>query len=391
MTGPGRTGGGVPDRAPGKTGGGTVEDGNRSRDGETAWPKEELERVLRCPVCGHQERRLLHAGLTDRVYACAPGRWDSHQCLDCGSAYLDPRPTPASIWRAYVRYCTHRPSSAPASLEVMDVLPRLRRALRNGYVNARHGTSLRPASPLGRVIVPLLFAKRAEIDYGLRDLPIRSGGAPGSVLDIGCGDGSFLRVAMGLGWQATGIDPDPKAAARTSGLDIRPGGLPATGLPPARYDVVTLSHVIEHVHDPVASLREVHRLLRPGGQVWIATPNIRSAGHRRFGADWIGLHPPAHLVLFTHAALWHALRQAGFEPPRLCATPPQVGHDHLSWRLSRGELPFSEGATALPRWLRFRRALSDLASACLPSRREEILVTARRPLDAGPSGEAGPT
>lgn len=356
----------------------------------TEWRAEELEHVSCCPVCGHEERRLLYGGLTDRVYASAPGAWDLHECLCCGAAFLDPRPTPASIWRAYTRYCTHKPPGEPIAPGPEGGLRLLRRALRNGYINAKYGTNLQPSSSLGRWVVPLLGSKQGEIDHGLRHLPPRTEDAPGSVLDIGCGDGSFLRTAMELGWQATGIDPDPKASGYAAGARVQQGGLPATGLQSASYDVVTLSHVIEHTHDPVASLREVFRLLRPGGQVWIATPNVLAEGHRRFGANWIGLHPPAHLVVFSHAALRRALQLAGFEAPRLCAMHPQVGNDHLSWRLTRGELPFSDGAPELPRSFRLRRLLSDLRSAWQPNRREEVVMTARRPGAPGAGDHANP-
>jgi SAM-dependent methyltransferase len=195
---------------------------------------------------------------------------------------------------------------------------------------------------------------------------------------------------MELGWEVTGIDPDPKVAGQAAGLRVQQGGLPDTGLTSESFDEVTLSHVIEHTHDPVASLREVFRLLRPGGQVWIATPNVRSDGHRWFRANWIGLHPPAHLVLFNHTALWRALQLAGFEVPRLCAMRSQVGQDHLSWRLSKGELPFSSAAVGLPTSLKFRRAMSDLCSVWTPSRREEIVVIARRPLSAIAGNRAPP-
>lgn len=354
----------------------------------TEWPADEIERVTCCPVCGHLGRRLLHGGLTDKVFQCAPGEWDSHQCLSCGAAFLDPRPTMASIWRAYTHYYTHNTPVEPVAPNRTGGLRWIRRALRNGYVNGKYGTHLQPSSSFGRWVVPLLGNKRGEIDHGLRYLPPRWKRAPGSVLDIGCGDGSFLRTAMELGWKAMGIDPDPRAAGLVGGVRVQQGGLPVTGLASASYDVVTLSHVIEHTHDPVASLREVFRLLRPGGQVWIATPNVHSEGHQRFGRDWIGLHPPAHLVLFSHEALRHALRLAGFEPPRLCAMHSQVGQDHMSWRLSRGELPFSPGAAELPASFRIMRMLSDLRCAWQPDRREEIEVTARRPCEPGTDGQA---
>jgi predicted SAM-dependent methyltransferase len=118
-----------------------------------------------------------------------------------------------------------------------------------------------------------------------------------------------------LGWQTFGLEPDPRAveAARKRGLDVELGVLDESSFAPASFDAVTLNHVIEHLHDPVRTLRICRRILRPGGMLWLATPNLGSLGHARFGPAWRGLEPPRHLVLFTVEAARRALNSAGFE------------------------------------------------------------------------------
>jgi 2-polyprenyl-3-methyl-5-hydroxy-6-metoxy-1,4-benzoquinol methylase len=342
------------------------------------WPEKELEFVVDCPICGDPQSRLLYDELTDRAHRSASGTWKMQQCDKCGSAYLNPRPIPASIWRAYVSYYTHK--SQILDTEYLGARERLRRVLRNGYVNRLYGTSLRPATTFGATLVPLLGIKRA-IDYSLRDLP-RGPAHVGNVLDIGCGSGDYLRLAVEMGWQATGLDPDPQAAALESGLNVKKGGLPETGLSAETFDVVTLSHVIEHVHDPVASLREVHRVLKPGGRIWIATPNLESCSHRRFGKNWIGLQAPGHLVLFNRLSMAHALNAAGFEDLHFAGMHRVArGYFTMSWRIAQGESPFDPG-NPLPFRQRIVAALSDLKAAFQPCRREEIVVIARKPLRA---------
>lgn len=349
----------------------------------TDWPGNELEHVPDCPVCGHQGRRLLYEALTDRVYHCAPGEWNLHQCLQCGAAYLDPRPIPSSIWRAYTKYHTHQSSDKEQPFSTLGFRQRLRRALRNGYINARYGANLQPASAFGQWVVPMLYGKQGQIDRSLRNLPRLRKGEPRNVLDIGCGSGAFLMEAMQLGWEAQGIDTDPKAASQLIGLRVEQGGLPSTNFPDAMFDVVTLSHVIEHTHDPAASLREAFRILRPGGQIWIATPNLTSFSHRYFCANWIGLHPPAHLVLFNHASILRALSAAGFERLRFSGMHPQAkGYYQMSWRIAQGDDPFVATASPLPFLLRIRGVLSDLLSSLLRSRREEIVVTGIKSMEA---------
>lgn len=364
----------------------------KQRDVVADWPENEIERVAVCPVCGHNGRRLLHKGLTDRVYRCAPGMWNLHQCLQCDTAFLDPRPTPASIWRAYTNYDTHKPSDNELPLSMLGFRQRLRRALRNGYINSRYGANLQPASKLGRWVVPLLYGKQGEIDHSLRSLPRLKKGESKKVLDIGCGSGSFLRDAMQLGWEVQGIDPDSKAASQVAGLRVEQGGLPQTRFKDATFDVVTLSHVIEHTHDPVASLREVFRLLKPGGLIWVSTPNVSSVSHYRFRSNWIGLHSPAHLVLFSHKNIKHALRAAGFNDMRVADMFPQArGYYHMSLRLALGEDPFAATGSPLPFYLRLMGLVSDLLAALLPNRREELVVTAMKPIKTNSPQQQNPT
>jgi predicted SAM-dependent methyltransferase len=96
-------------------------------------------------------------------------------------------------------------------------------------------------------------------------------------------------------------------------LTFHLGSLGDRRFPDEEFDAVTMSHSLEHVHDPVAWLREARRIIKPDGQLTIATPNARSLLHRKFGADWFALEPPRHLHIFNRLALGAALRQAGFE------------------------------------------------------------------------------
>jgi 2-polyprenyl-3-methyl-5-hydroxy-6-metoxy-1,4-benzoquinol methylase len=85
-----------------------------------------------------------------------------------------------------------------------------------------------------------------------------------------------------------------------------------TGLADALFDVITMSHVIEHVHDPVALLKECHRILKPGGSLIAVTPNANAYGHHRFRSNWMPLEPPRHLHLFSPPTLRQIARLAGF-------------------------------------------------------------------------------
>jgi len=339
-----------------------------------SWPKEGLERVERCPICGEEDRTLLHDGLTDKVFFCAPGRWTLYQCRACGAAYLDPRPTPETIAMAYSKYYTH--------LEEDDIpkgtLAHIKRRLRNDYLNARYNVDLQPAWKIGRWLVPLLDRKKKQIEESVRHLPT----TPGILVDIGCGNGHYLRTAMQLGWEAWGVDLDPKAVetARKTGATVIQGGFPDTGLPSAYFDVVTLSHVIEHVHNPIAAMQEVFRILKPGGHLWLATPNLDSSGHKRFGSDWRGLEPPRHLVLFTRKSLKKVLFDTGFTSIESKRCRPQAYEFYknsfnifISRRLNNNE------NVALPLPLRLEARRADFIAKFISTGCENLVITAMRP------------
>lgn len=109
-------------------------------------------------------------------------------------------------------------------------------------------------------------------------------GGPGRILDAGIGDGGFLRTAAARGWAVLGTDISAFAAARARkhhGIQVVEGALERVALPAGHFDAVHLSHVIEHVHDPVAALRNVRRSLRPGGWLIIEVPNEFTNGLTR--------------------------------------------------------------------------------------------------------------
>ena len=340
---------------------------------EGDWPADGLETVEACPVCGSRDRRTFFSDLRDRAFRAAPGSWTLERCQGCRSAYLDPRPTPETIELAYRSYYTHGDGS-PAGVGG------LRRALANDYRRAYWGYEQGPTLPGGRLIARVARSRGAIVAREIRHLPMTPGGR---LLDVGCGNGDWLRGMAALGWNAEGLDPDPtaSAAARESGLKVTQGTLADldTDEHTGGFDAITLSHVIEHVHDPAADLRRIHGLLRSGGLVWMATPNLEALGLRRFGRDWLGLDPPRHLVLFTRASLERIVRDAGLEPlPAPMPSPLAWQMYSQSAAIAEGRLPH-EGPTHGTRKLRALAAIADRAAYRDPRLADELVVIARRP------------
>ncbi len=302
-----------------------------------SWGAGDTETVGACPLCASRARTLLHGEQVDRVFFTAPGPWQLWRCDACGAGYLDPRPTPAAIGRAYRTYFTHDQALPPTpSGERLGLLARLKRAALNDYLQAAFGYRLRPALPFGRLAFALRADKALAAAEMVRHLPAPRQGD--RLLDIGCGNGGFLLMARDrLGFEVEGTELDTVAAARAvgNGIKIRHAPLPGMGLPDQSYTHITLSHVLEHVHDPLAALREIHAALVPGGRVWLQVPNLDGASHTRFGADCRLLEPPRHLVMFTPATLRAALQTAGFvEIRRVPVENPAPAHFAASWLIA---------------------------------------------------------
>lgn len=140
--------------------------------------------------------------------------------------------------------------------------------------------------------------------------------APGRILDVGCGTGDFLVAARARGWDVAGVEVSPDAAAvtRRRDLAVSVGTLHEAALPDAAFDCVVLLDVIEHLTDPLAELREIRRVLRPGGVVVVETPNWRSLYRRLLRHRWAALQPRIHLLYFDESTLRRTLLEAGFEP-----------------------------------------------------------------------------
>ncbi|MGI0134289.1 MAG: class I SAM-dependent methyltransferase, partial [Candidatus Micrarchaeaceae archaeon] len=133
-------------------------------------------------------------------------------------------------------------------------------------------------------------------------LPERLGGR---LLDVGCGSGDTIDEMQRRGWNCEGIDFDPETAriAQERGFSVYVGELHAQRYPGDTFDAIVMSHVIEHVPDPLGLFEECRRILKPGGRLIVLTPNGSSWGHQVFGANWLYLDPPRHLHIFTFSSI----------------------------------------------------------------------------------------
>lgn len=137
------------------------------------------------------------------------------------------------------------------------------------------------------------------------------------LLDVGCATGFFLDLARQRGWEVVGTEVSEygaRYARQYFDLDVRLGSLGELGFGAQAFDVVTMWDVIEHVVDPTAELREVHRILRKGGLLSIITPDAGSLVARLLGRRWEEFRRVReHVFFFSKHTLDQMLRKTGFE------------------------------------------------------------------------------
>lgn len=261
------------------------------------------ETVGKCPICDSEGQYIYHQ-LSDFLFGKSTG-WDLKQCTNrsCKLIWLDPRPTPDEIWKAYVDYYTHRKQKS--SFLYNQTIAKGYLALSYGY---KEGTSfLQRLLGLLAYVNPIL---KAEVDFKVLYVKKLD---QGKLLDFGCGNGWLLENLRDLGWQVQGFDFDQKAIdyCKTNNLDVSLVNWP--GIPAGSLDVITINHVIEHVHDFDDLIENCKQKLKPGGQLVIATPNTDNWLFKKYQSNWMQLDPPRHLHLFNTQNLQDVLKKHGFQ------------------------------------------------------------------------------
>lgn len=235
-----------------------------------------MEKLTACPACGSGQMQAL---MTCKDYTVSQELFNIDKCLECGLEFTNPRPTASGIGSYYDSkdYISHTDEEAP------------------GLVNAIYR----------EVRKVTLKQKRALIE-GLAPL--------GSLLDIGCGTGAFAGNMKNAGWQVTAVEPDREVASRASlQHDIKVYSEEWLEKCTETYQVVTMWHVLEHVHALRQRFAELGRLVKPGGLLVIAVPNPNSQDAKHYGSIWAARDVPRHLYHFPPAMLRNRVVAEGFE------------------------------------------------------------------------------
>jgi 2-polyprenyl-3-methyl-5-hydroxy-6-metoxy-1,4-benzoquinol methylase len=158
----------------------------------------------------------------------------------------------------------------------------------------------------------------------------------GKLIELGCGMGFLLDAFRSDGWDVLGIEPDRgfcEFITRHHGLQALPTILEESSLPDESVDVVVFLHVIEHVPDPLATLRAIYRVLKPGGHLVIETPRYDSLMFRLLRHRERSLSCNGHIYFFTTDTLRKLYEKAGFQHRQLRYVGRSLSLDRLAWNL----------------------------------------------------------
>ena len=192
----------------------------------------------------------------------------------------------------------------------------------------------------------------------------------GKLVEVGSGLGYLMQSFKKDGWDVLGVDPWKELPAFTEqvhGIETIPTTLEDAGLPDASADLVILLHVIEHVPDPVGTLREINRVLKPGGHVVVETPRYDTAMFKLLKHRERSVRCDGHIYFFTFDTLRRTYEKAGFTEVDTRAVGRTLTMQRFLWNVGQvtGRPGFRDGLTdwagrtGLDR-LRFRLNLRDM-------------------------------
>lgn len=256
--------------------------------------------IPNCPICGG-EGVLAYVNCKDQFMDVA-GTWNYNRCKNCSTLWMNPQVAEDEIPSLYAKYYTHlEPKSAlnvPNEIflgksRLIANLDSLRRQWGYGKISQEANQNL--VTWIGRLISRLPGSKMragAIVRYVKKH-------ENGKLLDVGCGNGSFMLTMQDLGWNVEGLEPDVNAVniARRKGLDVTVGIAQQNQLPAMKWDAITMNHVIEHSTDPMSVIQLLAQKLNEGGTLVSISPNPVGCLAYLYGKNWFNLDSPRHLVI----------------------------------------------------------------------------------------------
>lgn len=274
--------------------------------------KPGMESVL-CDLCQSDQYQVVTCQ-RDLLLEVTHDEFTVVRCCRCGLVYLNPRPS-KDLLGSYYPTVYYPPIEAKARTQRHQQTKRYSARIKRWVLEEYYGYPL--ANPVGRsrrlrriLVWPDKILRELR---GRHPLPWRGGG---KVLDVGCGTGGNLRTLQDQGWEPYGIEISDVAAAHARELlkgNIHTGTLESAPFPLKTFDLVLMSHSLEHLPSPNDALRRVNGFLKDDGLLVVSVPNVNSLEFKLFGRWWFQLDTPRHFYHFDKRSLSAYLTKAGFQ------------------------------------------------------------------------------
>ena len=260
-----------------------------------------------CCICGENEFRVAYRNLCseDGASFCIL------ECRSCKLAKIDPILDPDRLGQYYpADYYSYNEMNYGEQKQpgIYTRIAHLVRSITYQFqYMPKRGRALLPFFTKLRMFI---ISQMGGLRHGHRSFQLDGG----RILDIGCGDGFFLKEVVGIGWETHGVEINRLAVEKARGnhLNVFYGDLKAAEYPTDFFDVIRLWSVIEHISKPLETLEEIRRILKQDGILIIQVPNYSSAAVRLMKERWSAWDVPRHLYHFSPETMALLLEKAGF-------------------------------------------------------------------------------
>lgn len=235
--------------------------------------------TVNCCICNSHDSVIISHG-KDFEYDTVTDNFTFHKCSNCNHTFLNPRPSSKSLQiiypKCYGNYCNSQKFS-------------------------------------------LAFTVKSYIESNFTKKLFQIGNPPTSILDVGCGDGRFLQtirkhIRRNCILEGLEISEDASKNAKQAGFKVYDESIEKINLTPSSYDYIFMIQVLEHLHEPIESIKKIYTALKNGGILIIETPDTDCLDFKIFSKRyWGGFHYPRHFNLFNKKNLCHILVKCGFK------------------------------------------------------------------------------
>ena len=245
-----------------------------------------------CPLCDQAGARRQFI-TRDRVHSLA-GTFAIHRCENCQAYFIQPWLSDAELARYYPEEYGRYRHGESLNKKNYQGWQRLVLEHHYGYPSRNGKTEPNALKQAAAYLLSFVTAK-GVIQYR----------GSGKILDVGCGGGAYLYRLKQWGWETYGVEPSETGAkqAQSLGLMVKQGMLVDAGFDSEFFDVIRLSNVVEHLPNPKTIFREIYRILKPDGLIYITVPNTRSLVFWLFRENWYALDAPRHVISYSPKTL----------------------------------------------------------------------------------------